>query len=86
MSNNEEIEIINKKSKYQQPLLKWVGGKTQIINKILDIFPKEMNNYHEFFLGGGSVLLAVLSLQKEDKIKINGQIYAYDLNENLINL
>lgn len=75
-----------KKNSYQQPLLKWVGGKTQIMDKVVDKFPKEMNNYHEFFLGGGSVLLALLSLQKEGKIKIKGKIYAYDLNSNLINL
>ena len=45
---------------YQKPFLKWVGGKTQIIESIIDKFPKKMNNYHEIFLGGGSVLLALL--------------------------
>ena len=43
-----------------------------------------MENYHEIFLGGGSVLLAVLSLQKAGKITIKGNIYAYDLNKQLI--
>ena len=38
---------------YQKPLLKWCGGKTQIINKIMDKFPKKINNYYEPFLGGG---------------------------------
>jgi DNA adenine methylase len=70
----------------QKPFLKWVGGKTQIIKEIMIKFPDEINNYHEIFLGGGSVLFAVLSSQKEGKIKINGQIYAYDLNEQLINI
>jgi DNA adenine methylase len=69
-----------------KPFLKWVGGKTQIINKVLDKFPYEINNYHELFLGGGSVLLALLSYIKEEKIKVNNKIYAYDLNESLINL
>ena len=50
---------------YTKPLLKWVGGKTQIINKVIDKFPKKINNYHEFFLGGGSVLFAFL-----DEIKV----------------
>lgn len=65
-----------------KPILKWVGGKTQIIDKINDNFPKEINNYHEIFLGGGSVLLNILN----SNIKINGKIYAYDLNETLIHV
>ena len=72
--------------KVQKPFLKWAGGKTQIIDDILDNIPKTMNNYHEPFLGGGSVLLGILSLQKENKITINDNIYAYDINENLINV
>jgi len=67
-----------------KPILKWVGGKTQILDKLLPYFPIEMNNYHEIFLGGGSVLFAFLSYVKYDIIKINGNIYAYDLNESLI--
>ncbi len=67
-----------------KPFLKWVGGKTQIIDKILFEFPKEINNYHEVFLGGGSVLLALLSNIKNGKIKLNGQIFVSDVNEPLI--
>ena len=69
-----------------KPFLKWVGGKTQIIDKVLHHFPKEMQSYHEPFLGGGSILLALLSQVKSKKIKLNGQIYASDLNPNLIGL
>jgi len=72
--------------KLQKPFLKWVGGKTQIINDIISKIPEEMNNYHELFLGGGSVLLAVLSLQKQNKILIRNKIYAYDINDDLINV
>lgn len=69
-----------------KPFLKWVGGKTQIIGKVISLFPKEMNNYYEPFLGGGSVLLALLSEHKRGAIKINGTIFASDINENLIGL
>ena len=72
--------------KLQKPFLKWVGGKSQIINNIVSKIPNEMNNYHELFLGGGSVLLAILSLKKENKIKIKNKIYAYDINNDLINV
>ena len=68
----------------QKPFLKWVGGKTQHIQQIINSFPDNMENYHEIFLGGGSVLLAVLSLQKAGLITIKGSIYAYDLNKQLI--
>jgi DNA adenine methylase len=65
-----------------KPIIKWVGGKTQIIDKIMENFPQEINNYYELFLGGGSVLLALL----ESNIKINGSINAFDINETLINM
>ena len=67
-----------------KPILKWVGGKTQIIDKLIADFPVEINNYREAFLGGGSVLLTLLSYVKSGVIKIHGNIYAYDLNEPLI--
>lgn len=72
--------------KIQKPFLKWIGDKTQIITSIISKIPKEMNNYHELFLGGGSVLLAILSLQKQNEIVIKNKIYAYDINSMLINV
>ena len=77
---------MSKINNYQKPFLKWVGGKTQIINDIVNTIPTQIQNYHEIFLGGGSVLLAVLSLQKQGKITITGNVCAYDLNEQLINV
>lgn len=71
----------------QKPFLKWVGGKTQIITKIVNkMSGMKMKNYHEPFLGGGSVLLAVLSLHRHEIIDISGNIYAYDINKSLINV
>jgi len=76
------------KSNYTKPLIKWIGGKTQIIDLVIKKFPREINNYHEPFLGGGSVLFALLDNIKNNKIKIkeNGSINAYDFNETLINI
>ena len=75
---------IKEEDKFLKPILKWVGGKTQILDKLIIDFPNEINNYHEIFLGGGSVLLALLTYVKNGTITINGNIYAYDLNEPLI--
>ena len=69
---------------YPKPLIKWVGGKTQILDILMDSFPKDMNHYHEIFLGGGSVLLALLHQVRCGSIKVQGKIHAYDLNEPLI--
>ena len=64
-----------------KPFLKWVGGKTQIIHDVLSLFPKRIHNYHEPFLGGGSVLLALLS---DESVVVTGRIYASDINPHLI--
>jgi DNA adenine methylase len=64
-----------------KPFIKWVGGKTQILNDVLTRFPKEINTYYEPFLGGGSVLLGILS---EPSINISGQVIASDINPHLI--
>jgi DNA adenine methylase len=69
-----------------KPLLKWVGGKTQIMDKLISEFPPEINNYREIFLGGGSVLLTVLESIKKGNLKVNGEVFAYDLNEALVYL
>jgi DNA adenine methylase len=42
-----------------KPFVKWAGGKRQILHKIKAYFPKpeEFNNYHEPFIGAGSVFM-----------------------------
>lgn len=71
---------------YMKPFLKWVGGKTQIIDEVISMFPSTIASYHEPFLGGGSVLLALLSsIQKGDRV-VTGRIYASDINPALIRL
>ena len=83
--NNKLVkDIPTKKINIPKPILKWVGGKTQIIDKLIADFPIEINNYREAFLGGGSVLFTLLSYVKSGIIKIHGNIYAYDLNGPLI--
>ena len=73
-------------SKIQKPIIKWVGGKTQLLDTILKKFPKKINNYHETFIGGASVLFGLLHLKSMNQIEIEGEIFAYDLNERLIHL
>lgn len=85
LSDFEKCSLDNKII-YIKPIIKWVGGKTQIIDTIIENFPKKIINYHELFLGGGSVLLALLQNIEENNIKVNGSINAYDINITLINM
>lgn len=58
------------------PVLKWAGGKTQLLDPITARMPKSYNRYFEPFIGGGAVFL---SISPQSAI-IN------DKNEQLINL
>jgi DNA adenine methylase len=89
VSNNKKQNKLSSKKEaehnlFPKPLIKWVGGKTQIIEQVLNNMPRDMNNYREIFLGGGSVLLALLHSVRIGEITVRGNIYAYDLNEPLI--
>lgn len=45
----------NQVSKTVKPILKWAGGKTQLIPELLKRFPNKYNNYIEPFIGGGAL-------------------------------
>jgi DNA adenine methylase len=59
-----------------KPLLKWAGGKTQILSEIIPKMPKKYGRYIEPFFGGGAVFFSVRPM---------GGIIA-DSNPELINL
>jgi DNA adenine methylase len=68
----------NNKNKLIAPFLKWVGGKRQLLPKIIEHLPKNIRElrYFEPFIGGGAVLF---HLQPENAV-IN------DFNKELINV
>lgn len=39
------------------PILKWAGGKRQLLSKIIPLIPQEFGCYYEPFVGAGAVLL-----------------------------
>ncbi len=47
------------KNKLVAPVVKWVGGKRQIIDEISSLLPKRITSYCEPFFGGGAVLFAL---------------------------
>ena len=44
------------KNKLVSPVLKWVGGKRQLLPSIKPMLPKRITSYCEPFVGGGAVL------------------------------
>jgi len=38
-----------------RPFLKWVGGKSRLIQQYIPYFPESYKNYYEPFLGGGAI-------------------------------
>lgn len=59
-----------------KPIIKWAGGKTQLLPYINEILPKSYNKYFEPFIGGGALLFS----KRPSKATIN------DINSELINL
>jgi DNA adenine methylase len=59
-----------------KPILKWAGGKTQLLKNLEDKFPKSYNKYIEPFFGGGAVFFHL----NPDRAVIA------DLNDELVNL
>lgn len=45
-----------KKNKLVAPVLKWVGGKRQLLDTLTPLLPKRITTYCEPFVGGGAML------------------------------
>ena len=58
------------------PIVKWVGGKRQLLFELLKNMPKTYNRYFEPFIGGGALFFELQS----------DHAYISDMNEELINL
>ena len=68
--------MVEKEEKYI-PIVRWVGSKKRILNKILENVPEEFEDYYEPFVGGGIVFLY---MPYENKVILN------DSNKDLMNL
>lgn len=65
------------------PIIKYVGGKTDLLIPIFGKFQNKINTYYEPFIGGGSVLLNLLCCLEENKISVK-KIKVNDINPVLI--
>lgn len=65
-----------RKNRLVAPVVKWVGGKRQLLDDLTPLFPKRVTSYCEPFLGGGAVLF-----------KLQPNIaYVNDINSELIQM
>ena len=64
-----------------RPLLKWVGGKTQLLPVIDPLIPRRFGRYFEPFMGGGAVFWHVASTRDADTVYLLN-----DRNTELVNL
>ena len=62
-----------------RPFLRWAGGKTRLLGRLLPYVPDGFEGYFEPFLGGGAVFFAV-------RRRATGRVVLSDLNEELINI
>lgn len=60
-----------------RPFIRWAGGKSRLLPKILPYVPAQFENYFEPFLGGGAMFFAV-------KDRIRKRAVLADLNEHLV--
>ena len=60
------------------PVVKWAGGKRQILEKLKANMPKQFNNYFEPFIGGGALFFYLMN---NYKIK---ESYIFDINKEII--
>lgn len=66
------------------PLLKWVGGKRELLPELRKFYEKlEFNNYFEPFFGGGSVYLDII---KTFGVNQKNKSFINDINTDLVNL
>ena len=68
--------VLEKLREETYPIVKWVGGKRQLMFELLENIPKSYNRYFEPFIGGGALFF---------ELKPNNA-YISDMNEELINL
>lgn len=67
-----------------KPCLKWVGGKTQILGHIRKrLTGTTFDTYYEPFVGGGSVLLMIISMIETNQIQLKA-LEISDINWQLI--
>jgi len=58
MANSKQLELFNLEHR-ARPVLKWAGGKSQLLSQLIPHFPGAFNRYIEPFLGAGAIYFSL---------------------------
>lgn len=71
------LPVVRADSAPIKPFIRWAGGKSRLLSRILPHVPPHIENYYEPFLGGGAVFLACAA-------RVSGRSHLADLNGHLV--
>ncbi|HEX2879449.1 MAG TPA: DNA adenine methylase [Polyangiaceae bacterium] len=67
-------------SEIPRPILKWAGGKSRLVPRILQLLPERMETYYEPFAGGAAVLFSLAHAQRFERAVLS------DRNRDLVDV
>lgn len=78
MWDRKSFDIMSKATS----ILRYPGGKSKALKKILPLIPRDIKEYREPFVGGGSVFIEVMQQLKEEDVffkmnDINSDLYLF---------
>jgi DNA adenine methylase len=76
-STGEDTRVVSAPA--PRPILKWVGGKTQLLDQLKPLLPKTWNRYFEPFVGGAAVFFDLRTRRP------NMAAFLSDVNAELVN-
>lgn len=71
------MSLIASNPQPRKPFIRWVGGKSRLLPRILPHVPEAIQDYYEPFVGGGAVFFACAP-------RVRGQANLSDLNDHLV--
>jgi DNA adenine methylase len=76
MNSSSRVKENEKVAGLETPILRWAGGKGWLVKHLSKFLPETFNNYHEPFLGGGSIFF---------NLRPRNKAFLSDVNPDLMN-
>lgn len=83
---SHRLDLFNDLVPVAKPFLKWAGGKGQLFEQFMPLYPRTFDGYHEPFVGSAAVYFHLFNLVTAGKLKAAlERVRLTDANEELIN-